>query len=182
MWKQNPVDVSLLSELVPGFAAYAGTRLLSRFAMVQVGNRWPRLAPHAGVIAAGGSFLAAWLLGNRIVAAEKYHASITVGAGVAALQTLVRAIAPQYSWIVSDVDMAAYAAPTGLPVMTPVNMPPAAAGDEYGDGGDDGFTDEETEQPAQAAPAGQPQPPEAEPAEDDFDDIGVGGVFAGGGE
>jgi len=69
---------------------------------VQVGKRFPKFGKHAGAAASVGSFLAAWLLAHRWRPLEKYHTPIVVGAGLAALQSLVQIYLPRLGWIVSD--------------------------------------------------------------------------------
>ena len=157
----NPVDMNILNDILPGVAGYAGARLLGRIAMVQIGKRWPQFGKWANVIGAGVGFGATWLLGNKIQPVERWHQPITLGAGIAAAQTVLQAALPQFAWIVSDADMSQYAQPT-TPILTPVT--PAATPTSDYDGDDDyGFDDEE-----------QPSNPGTEKVTDDTtDDQGV---------
>jgi hypothetical protein len=101
--KSNPPPLTDFAEfIVPGFAGYAGTRFTSRVAHQMLLKRWPKLAKHGSVLSTFGAATAAWLLVHRIKRLEKYHTPVVVGAGIAALQTVVQAYVPKYGWLVSD--------------------------------------------------------------------------------
>ncbi len=101
--KSNPPPLKDLAEfVVPGFAGYAGTRMVSRIVHGMIIRRYPRLAKHASVISTGLAAAAAWFLVHRIKSVKQYHTPVVVGAGIAALQTAVQAYLPKYGWMVSD--------------------------------------------------------------------------------
>ena len=164
----NPVDMNILNDILPGVAGYAGARLLGRIAMVQIGKRWPQFGKWANVIGAGVGFGATWLLGNKIQPVERWHQPITVGAGIAAAQTVLQATLPQLGWIVSDADMSQYAQPT-TPILTPVTPAPTATAD---DEDDYGFDDEEA--PANGAAPVTDDKTDDQGTDEDFDQ----GIFS----
>lgn len=139
----NPTDFSVLNDVAPAVAGYAGTRLLGRIAMVQIGKRWPQLGRWANVIGTSIGFGATWLLGNRINPIERWHQPITIGAAIAAVQTVVQTALPQVGWMVSDCDMSQYQAQQ-TPILTPA-APAAApsATSDYEDDDEYGFEDEQ---------------------------------------
>lgn len=102
--KRNPpITADLLEWVAPGFAGFASTRLLTRVVQTQIAKRAPKASKHAGAIASIGSFLAAWLLGHRVSMISKYHTPITVGAAIAAAQSILQIYAPNaLGWMVSD--------------------------------------------------------------------------------
>jgi hypothetical protein len=97
-----PIDVDLVEYILPGFAAFAATRLATRIAAVQIGKRYPKVGKHAGAVASLGAFGAAWFGAHRVSSLEKYHHPIVVGAGLAALQSLIQIYVPALGWAVSD--------------------------------------------------------------------------------
>lgn len=101
--RANPPLFSELAEFIgPGFGGFAATRLLTRIAATQIAKRKPSMGKHAGAAASIGSFLAAWFLAHRVKALEKYHTPIVVGAGIAALQSLIQLYVPKLGWMVAD--------------------------------------------------------------------------------
>ena len=101
--KANPPPLKdVMDFVVPGFAGYAGTRMVSRIVHGMIIRRYPRLAKHASVISTGLAAAAAWFLVHRIKSVKQYHTPVVVGAGIAALQTAVQAYLPKYGWMVSD--------------------------------------------------------------------------------
>lgn len=106
--KRNPpLAHDILQWVAPGFAGFAATRLLTRITQTQLEKRIPKLSKHAGAIASVGSFLASWLLGNRVALIAKYHTPITVGSAIAAAQSILQIYAPnKLGWIVSDASSA----------------------------------------------------------------------------
>jgi len=101
--KRNPpLATDLVAQIIPGFAAFAATRFVTRVAALQIAKRWPKHAKHAGAMASLGTFAAAWFGGHRVKMLEKYHDMIVVGAGVAAIQSLVQLYLPSVGWMVSD--------------------------------------------------------------------------------
>lgn len=101
--KHNPPLMSDLLEWVgPGFAAFAATRFGTRIAATQLAKRKPSWGKHAGAAVSVGAFLAAWYLGHRLKWTAKYHTPITVGAAIAALQSLFQLYLPKFGWMVAD--------------------------------------------------------------------------------
>lgn len=101
--RKNPPLLSEIGEFVlPGFAGFAATRMLTRMASVQIAKRKPAWAKHAGAIASIGSFVAAWLGANRVKLLEKHHTPIVVGSAIAAIQSLIQLYVPMLGWVISD--------------------------------------------------------------------------------
>jgi hypothetical protein len=101
--RRNPPVLADLAEfIVPGFAAFATTRLLTRMAAVQIAKRSPTWAKHAGAIASVGSFVAAYYGAHRVKMLEKHHTPIVVGSAIAAIQSLIQLYIPKLGWIIAD--------------------------------------------------------------------------------
>lgn len=116
-FKSNPPLFTELLEFVgPGFAAFAATRFGTRIATTQVAKLKPNMGKHAGAGISVAAFLAAWFLGHKVKFLEKYHTPITVGAAIAALQSLIQLYIPKLGWMVADaspeIDAVAIAAAT----------------------------------------------------------------------
>ncbi len=102
-YKSNPPLMSDLAEFVlPGFAAFAATRFLTRVAAVQLAKRKPSWGKHAGAITSIGAFVAAWWGAGRVKFTAKYHTPIVVGAALAAIQSLIQLYIPKLGWMLSD--------------------------------------------------------------------------------
>lgn len=92
-----------LAEFIgPGFVAFAATRFGTRIAAQTIAKKKPAWGKHAGAIASVGAFVAAWLLAHRLKWLAKYHTPIAVGAGIAALQSLIQLYIPKLGWMVAD--------------------------------------------------------------------------------
>ena len=101
--RPNPPLFTELAEFIgPGFGGFAATRLLTRIAATQIAKHKPSFAKHAGAAASVSSFLAAWFLAHRVKALAKYHTPIVVGAGIAALQSIIQLYIPKLGWMVAD--------------------------------------------------------------------------------
>ena len=98
-----PLFTDLMEFALPGFGGYAATRFLHRIAYVQLSKRWPKAGKHLAVGSSVGAFLASWFLVHRVKRLEKYHTPATVGAFIAAAQTIVQTYLPKFGWMVSDV-------------------------------------------------------------------------------
>jgi hypothetical protein len=111
-YKRNPSSSAprhnppLLAEvgafILPGFAGFAATRFLTRIAATQVAKVKPNMGKHAGVLTSTAAFLAAWFLAHRIKWIAQYQQPIVVGAGLAAIQSILQLYFPTLGWIVSD--------------------------------------------------------------------------------
>lgn len=88
--------------LLPAFGAFVATRFGTRAVATTISNRWPTYAKHAGAIASLASFGAAWLAAHRVRMLERHAEALTIGAGIAAGQTLVQMYLPKLAWVVSD--------------------------------------------------------------------------------
>jgi hypothetical protein len=98
--KANPPPMQDLVEfVVPGFAGYAGTRVVSRIVKGVVSKKYPRFAKHAAVLSTIGAAAGAWLMVHRIERIKEYHTPVVVGSSIAAI---VQAYLPKYGWLVSD--------------------------------------------------------------------------------
>jgi hypothetical protein len=97
-----PLFTDLLEFVGPGFAAFAAARFGTRIATTQVAKLRPSLSKHAGAGISVAAFLAAWFLAHKVKFLAKYHTPITVGAAIAALQSLIQLYLPALGWMVSD--------------------------------------------------------------------------------
>jgi hypothetical protein len=101
--KDNPpIAKDLMEFVLPGFAGYAGTRLVSRVVHGMVLKRFPKLAKHASVLSTAAAATGAWFLAHRVERIQEHSTPIVVGASIAAIQTVVQAYLPKYGWMVSD--------------------------------------------------------------------------------
>jgi len=88
--------------VLPGFAGFAVARFTTRVAATQIAKRKPAWAKHAGGIAALAAFFSAWLLVHRVKQLRKYHLPLVIGAGLAALQSIIQLYVPRLGWMVAD--------------------------------------------------------------------------------
>lgn len=101
--KQNPPPLTDLVEfVVPGFAAFAATRLLTRVAATQLARKKPSWGKHVGAVTSLLSLAAAWWGAHRIKMLEKHHTPIVVGSAIATFQSLIQLYLPALGWMVSD--------------------------------------------------------------------------------
>ncbi len=129
-----PIGRDLAHVILPGFAAYAVTRFLSRIVYMLVQKRYPRAGKHVAAAAAAAGFGAAWLLAHRVKKLEGYHDGIVVGSGIAALQTVARTYLPgKYAYIVSDYHPSDImsAAPPKMARRVAHAAPTSGVGDEF---------------------------------------------------
>lgn len=84
-----------------GFGGFAVSRMTSRITTSALASRFPRLAPHAGVIAAAALFAAAWAWAHKIKwwRVGDYAVPLTIGAGVGAAASVVQTYIPKYGWL-----------------------------------------------------------------------------------
>jgi hypothetical protein len=114
--------------LLPGFGAYAATRVLARIVYNFVQPRWPSLGKHAHALAGVLGFGGTWFFAHKIEKLAPYHDGIVMGSGIAALQGVATAYLPdKYNWLLQDVSPEDVTAPAPAPT----TQPAAAAGDEY---------------------------------------------------
>lgn len=98
-----PIAADIVHVILPGFAAYAATRVLSRVVFAIVAKRWPKLGKHAAVLAGLASFGSMWFFAHKVKMLAKYHDSILMGSGIAAGQGVVATYLPvKYSWLLTD--------------------------------------------------------------------------------
>jgi len=98
----NPALQDIAEFVIPGFVGYGVTKFASRIAYTQLMKRFPTASKH---MAAGSTLAVAaavWFLANKVQRTKKYHIPATVGASIAALQTLIQTYLPKYGWMVSD--------------------------------------------------------------------------------
>ena len=130
--KSNPpLGTDVVEYIVPGFAAFAGTRFLTRVASTQIAKRWPKYAKHAGAIAGIAAGAAAWFGAHKVKFLEPYHHAIVVGSAIATAQSLIQLYVPMLGWIVSDASRAIAAAPAAAAasLLAPApTLPPVPAG------------------------------------------------------
>lgn len=124
-----PASQDFLHTILPGFGAYATTRLISRIVWVISSKRLPRVAKHVSAASTILAFVSVWLLGHKVKRLTRYHDSLIVGSGIAALQTMARTYIPRYGWIVSDPRQEDMRLPAPLPPSQP--MLPQQPEDEY---------------------------------------------------
>lgn len=121
-----PLFADLAEFVVPGFGGYAATRLLSRIVYTQLSKKWPTGSRHLATGSSVASFLAAWFLLHRVKRLEKYHTPATVGAAIAALQTIIQTYLPKFGWIVSDFQPTVGSATTPILASSATARPTAA--------------------------------------------------------
>jgi hypothetical protein len=98
-----PITTDLVEVLLPGFGAYAATRVLSRVVYSLVQKRWPKLGKHAAAIAGAAAFGGVWFFAHKVKALAKYHDGVVMGSGVAALHGIASCYLPaKYSWLLAD--------------------------------------------------------------------------------
>jgi len=135
--------------VLPGAGAYVATRFASRAVYTVAERRAPALAKHAAVAAGAGACALVWAYGDRVEKLAEYRDAILVGAGVAAIQSVLQAYLPRYGWIVGDL-------PNGQQRQVAAARPTI----------EDYFGEEELEEvPLLPAPSG-PKPSEAQKEED----------------
>lgn len=101
--KRNPpLMTDVAAYIVPGIAAFALDRFVTRVAAAQIAKRWPKYAKHAGAIAAIGTFAGAYFGAHRVKYLEKYHHPIVIGTGLAALQSLAQIYFPKLNALIGD--------------------------------------------------------------------------------
>lgn len=125
----NPPPLTDLVEfIIPGFVGYAGTRFLGRVVHSLISRRSPRWAKHAAALSGVAAFSGSWLLLHKIERLKQYHTPATVGAAIAAAQTVAQAYLPKYSWIVSDFQNQApqLQAPTPADPSETAQLPPVS--------------------------------------------------------
>jgi hypothetical protein len=140
----NPPLLTDLAEfIVPGFAGYAATRLLARVTYVQLSKKWPKASRHLAAGSGVGAFLASWYLLHHVERLKKYHTPATVGAAIAALQTIVQTYLPKFGWIVSDFQptVGSVTSPMVAPKPTAAQIAAATAEIEAQDDEDDALVD-----------------------------------------
>jgi hypothetical protein len=191
-YRGNPAAIAEIVEyLVPGFAGFAAARFVTYVSTTQVEKLKPTWGKAAGAAAAIAGFAAAWLGVHRVKALEKYHLAITVGAGIAAVQSLIQLYVPILGWMVADPTQQLASGSTtvsipnaNVPVPTPTaGLPPGfePVDDQnnwvYNDAYSSGRMDAQqraADQAGQAAQAQSNQDSVDVDADMDFDDVSMG--------
>lgn len=126
-YKRNPpLAKDMAAYIIPGFAAFAASRVFARMATEQIAKRRPGAGRHAGAIAAVGAFAAAWFGAHRVKYLARYHDGIVVGSGLAAIQSLISIYMPRLARSISgEARASAIAAPVSIPRVQ--NLPPPSA-------------------------------------------------------
>ncbi len=117
--KNEAIDVAdsaedMAIQVGSAFAGYGGSRLAARILYTALRKKYPRLAPWSGSGAAAMVFLAIWLGGGKVKSLQKYHTALTIGAGVALLQNVIRTWIPKLGWMIGDYQQDS-ATPAALP-------------------------------------------------------------------
>lgn len=172
--KRNPpLATDVVEYMLPGFAAFAASRVATRMVTSQIARRYPSMVKHAGAIAAVGTFAAAWLGAHRVKALAKYHHPIVIGTGLAAAQSLVQIYLPGLSKLIGEPLPTELPAPTSRPAATqqiaeapvPTGFTPTTANEwyRYNDAFDAGSYKGKVEIPAaQTSPPQTPDPEESQ--------------------
>jgi hypothetical protein len=130
-----PIASDIVHVILPGFAAYAATRVLSRIVYAIVQKRWPTLGKHASVLASLASFGSMWFFAHKIKTLARYHDPILMGSGIAAGQSIVATYLPvKYSWLLTDARPEDVAPAQPKVVAQPVSvaeLSPSGVVDEY---------------------------------------------------
>jgi hypothetical protein len=126
--RSNPGIVADFTHvLLPGFGAYAVTRLFQRIVWNLVGKRWPGLAKHAHALSGAAAFGGVWYFGHKVKFLAPYHDAIVMGSGIAAIQGIGQDyIPPRYAWILNDCN-AATESPSAPQLTTSATPAPNAA-------------------------------------------------------
>jgi hypothetical protein len=100
----NPPLVSDLTQVIlPGFGAFAATKVLQRIVYSVVQKRWPKLGKHAHAISGLLAFGGVWYFAHKIKGLARYHDGIVIGSGIAAGHGLAQCYLPQkYNWLLAD--------------------------------------------------------------------------------
>ncbi len=98
-----PILADFTHVLLPGFAAYAATRVLTRIVYSIVQKRWPKLGKHAAAAAGAAGFAGVWFFAHKVKRLEPYHDGVVMGSGVAALHGVAQCYLPKkYAWLLAD--------------------------------------------------------------------------------
>lgn len=105
--RQNPAGAPRLSDLtqviLPGFGAFAATKVIQRVIYSLVQKRWPKLGKHAHALSGIAAFGGLWYFAHKIRALAKYHDGILIGSGIAAGHGIAQCYLPQkYNWLLAD--------------------------------------------------------------------------------
>jgi len=128
-----PASSDLTHVLLPGFLAYAGTRVLQRIVYSLVQKRWPKWGKHAHAATGLATATAAWFGAHRVSRIAPYHDGVLAGTSIAALHGAAAAWLPaKYNWLLADCKPSDVSAPsTGTPAPVLETTSSASAGDEY---------------------------------------------------
>ena len=132
--------VDLASQAVPVVVTFAGSHVLAHVVGDRLlgGRSWSK---HLKVLTALTAVAGAYFAG-RTKPLEKYQTGMVIGTTLAALQTILQAYLPQFSWILGGSPAFAFAPPK---LALPQQQKPRAPGDDededYGDQPSDDLSD-----------------------------------------
>lgn len=104
--RRNPADgiAKTALDVGVGFGGYAATRFLARIAYTKAAQRWPGAAKHVHAAASVIGAAAVYLGTEYVEKAQEFHEAASLGAGIAAAQTLWQTYAPsQFAYVTADV-------------------------------------------------------------------------------
>jgi hypothetical protein len=113
---QSAIGKELTSQILPGVGGYAVARLVGRIVRTIISKKFPALAKHGAV---GGNILgllAAWYGAGKIKQLRSAQTAITVGSGIAVIQSIIQVYLPGLAWIFDAQETAA------APAATPQGM------------------------------------------------------------
>jgi len=111
--------VSVSTELVlPGVAAYAGTRIAGRIGYAIGRRRSAAMARHLVPLSSLAAAIAAIILAGKWEKLSAYKTGIMVGSGIAAVQSVLQAYVPQWAWVLADPNEDATRLALNQPVMS----------------------------------------------------------------
>ena len=128
-----PMAADLMQVLLPGFGAYAATRVIARVVFSLVQKRFPKLGKHAHALAGAAAFGGTWFFAHKIKRLAKYHDGIVMGSGVAALHGIASCYLPtKYAWLLADCRPEDVKSPIKTVALPAASSPaPTSGGDEY---------------------------------------------------
>ena len=110
--------VAIATDLVlPGVAAYAGTRIAGRIGHAIGRRKSATAAKHMVPLSSLAMAISAIILAGKWDKLERYRTGIMVGSGIAAIQAILQAYVPMWAWVLSDPNEDAVRAMLAQPVL-----------------------------------------------------------------